>query len=172
MKFDRKGISRTAAKRFTLILVLLLALISSYIYSLGNDVRVEIDRKKQSADRLRHKIDTGNVYSTARADLDNLTLDENNSTTLAILRHLDLQESKLSYRTKSKTLKNINGTDINIRKFLLSGEASYQEILSQLDWLQTSKKAVLTKAVLRNGEGYGNSVYVEIEGLLYGLDKS
>lgn len=172
MKFERKGLTRTAAKRFTLIIVLLLAVVSSYIYSKGNEVRLDIDRKKQAADRLRQKIDTGNVYSTARADLDNLTLDENNSTTLAILRHLDLQESKLTYRTKSKMLKNVNGTDINIRKFILAGETSYQEILSQLDWLQTSKKAVLTKAKLIKGQGYGNSVYVEIEGLLYGLDKS
>jgi len=169
---ENKSISRTAARRFTLVIVLLLLLITSYIYSLGNDVRVEIDIRKQTADRLRQEIDTGNVFSAARADLDNLTLDENNSTTLAILRHLDLQESKLDYRTKSKVVKNINGTTIIVRRFILSGESTYQEVLSQLDWIQTSKKAVLTKAKLRTGLGYGNSVYVEIEGMLYGLDKS
>lgn len=169
---EKKGLSRTAAKRFTLVIVLLLLLVTSYIYSLGNDVRLDIDRRKQTADRLRQDIDTGNVFSAARADLDNLTLDENNSTQLAILRHLDLQESKLTYRTKSKTVKNVDGTTIIIRRFMLTGEISYQEILSQLDWIQTSKKAVLTNAVLRTGVQYGNSVYVEIEGLLYGLDKS
>lgn len=165
-------LSRTAASRFTLVIVLMLLLVSSYVYSLGNDVRLEIDRSKQTANRLRQDIDMGNVFSAARADLDNLTLDENNSTQLAILRHLDLQESKLSYRTKSKTVKNVNGTTLIIRTFILSGETSYQEILSQLDWLQTSKKAVLTKANLRSGIEYGNSVYVEIEGLLYGLEKN
>ncbi|MCP4355834.1 MAG: hypothetical protein GY793_09445 [Proteobacteria bacterium] len=166
------GISRIAAKRFTLISVLSLLFVTSYIYSLGNKVRLDVDLRKQTADRLRQDIDLGNVYSAARADLDNLTLDENNSTTLAILRHLDLQNSKLTYFTKSKTVKNIDGTTIITRKFELKGETSYQEILSQLDWLQTSKKAVLTKTLLRPGTDFGNSVYVEIEGLLYGLDKN
>tara|TARA_Y100001960_G_scaffold302080_1_gene352755 strand:+ start:5908 stop:6423 length:516 start_codon:yes stop_codon:yes gene_type:complete len=169
---DQSKLSRTAAKRFTLIIVLLLLVISSYVYSLGSDLRLDISRKKQAADRLRQDIDTGNVFSAARADLDNLTLDENNSTQLAILRHLDLQESKLIYRTKSKTVKNVNGTNMTVRRFVLTGETSYQEILSQLDWIQTSKKAVLTSAILKAGSSYGNSVYVEIEGLLYGLDKS
>lgn len=166
------GISRTATKRFTLILVLALVLGACYVYSLGNEVRMDIDSKKQKANKLRFEIDTGNVYSAARADLDNLTLDENNSTTLAILRHLDLQNSKLTYRTKSKTMQTVSGTAVITRKFELAGEISYQEILSQLDWLQTSKKAILTRAFLRPGNEYGNSVYVEIEGLLYGLDKS
>lgn len=169
---ENKKISRTAAGRFTLVLVLLLLLVASYVYSLGNDVRLDIDRRKQTANRLRQDIDTGNVFSTARADLDNLTLDENNSTQLAILRHLDLQESKLTYRTKSKSVKSVNGTTLIVRRFTLTGETSYQEILSQLDWLQTSKKAVLTNASLKTGIEYGNSVFVEIEGLLYGLDKS
>ena len=168
---NNNGISRIAAKRFTLVSVLGLLLMASYIYSLGNQARLDVDLRKQTADRLRQDIDLGNVYSAARADLDNLTLDENNSTTLAILRHLDLQNSKLTYFTKSKTVKNIDGTTIITRKFELTGETTYQEILSQLDWLQTSKKAVLTKAVLRPGSGFGNSVYVQIEGLLYGLDK-
>lgn len=168
----KKGLSRTAASRFTLVIVLLLLLVTSYVYSLGNDVRLDIDRRKQTAKRLRQDIDRGNIFSAARADLDNLTLDENNSTQLAILRHLDLQESKLSYRTKSKSVKTVNGTNLIVRKFILSGETSYQEILSQLDWLQTSKKAVLTSATLRTGVEFGNSVFVEIEGLLYGLDKS
>lgn len=167
-----KGISRTAARRFTLVIVLVLLLGASYVYSLGNDVRLEINIRKQTANRLRQTIDTGNVYSAARADLDNLTIDEDNSTTLAILRHLDLQNSKLTYRTKSKSTKSIGGTTLIIRKFELIGEASYQEILSQLDWLQTSKKAILMKAILRPGIEYGNSVQVEIEGLLYGLDKN
>lgn len=169
---ENKKLTRTAAKRFTLIAVLLLLLIAAYIYSMGNDVRVEMSIREQTADRLRQEIDTGNVFSAARADLDNLTLDENNSTTLAILRHLDLQESKLDYRTRSKAVKSVNGTNMTVRKFILSGESSYQEVLAQLDWIQTSKKAVLTKATLRSGMGYGNAVYIEIEGLLYGLDKS
>lgn len=169
---DNKKLSRTASKRFALVIVLLLILVTSYVYSLGSDLRLDIGRRKQAADRLRQDIDTGNVFSAARADLDNLTLDENNSTQLAILRHLDLQESKLVYRTKSKTVKTVNGTTITIRRFILTGETTYQEILSQLDWIQTSKKAVLTNAILKSGVDYGNSVYVEIEGLLYGLDKS
>lgn len=169
---EENKITRTSAKRLTLITVLVLLVISAYVYMQGNEVRVDVDRKKQAADVLRQKIDTGNVYSAARADLDNLTLDENNSTTLAILRHLDLQESKLSYITKSKTMKSVNGTNVTVRKFILSGETTYQEILSQLDWIQTSKKAVLSQSILKPGLEYGNSVYVEIEGLLYGLDKS
>jgi hypothetical protein len=167
-----KSLTRTSARRFTLIAVLLLLLIASYVYMLGNDVRVDVSRKVQEARVLKQKIDTGNVYSAARADLDNLTLDENNSTTLAILRHLDLQESKLTYITKSKSIKNVSGTNVTVRKFVLSGETTYQEVLSQLDWIQTSKKAVLTQAILKPGYDFGNSVYVEIEGLLYGLDKS
>ena len=169
---EENKITRTSAKRLTIITVLVLLVISAYVYMQGNEVRVDVDRKKQAADVLRQKIDTGNVYSAARADLDNLTLDENNSTTLAILRHLDLQESKLSYITKSKTMKSVNGTNVTVRKFILSGETTYQEILSQLDWIQTSKKAVLSQSILKPGLEYGNSVYVEIEGLLYGLDKS
>lgn len=168
----KQSLSRTATKRFSFIIVLLLLVLASYIYSLGSDVRLDVGRREQASVKLREDIDMGNVFSAARADLDNLTLDENNSTQLAILRHLDLQESKLIYRTKSKTVKDINGTSITVRNFILTGETSYQEILSQLDWIQTSKKAVLNRAILKTGSEYGNSVYVEIEGLLYGLDKS
>lgn len=172
MVAEKKQLTKTAARRFTIVTVLALLLITAFVYDKGNDVRLQVDINKQRANGLRQEIDTGNIFSAVRADLDNLTMDDNNSTTLAILRHLDLQESKLEYRTKSKSTKNISGTDLILRKFILSGETTYQEILSQLDWLQTSKKAVLTRAELRPGTGFGNSVYVEIEGILYGLNKS
>ena len=163
--------TRTGNRRFWLVIILGLTVAAYYVLGMAQDTQVEISSAESKKNQLQRDLRAGNLFSAALADLDNFTINENNATTLDILRHLGLEESVVDYQTRSRSIRPIAGTDLYIRRFNLSGEMSFAEAMSQIDWLHNTNKVVINRVVLEPGEGFGDVVVFELEGTLYGIRK-
>lgn len=167
-------ITRSTTKNIWILAILSLLVGTFLMYRKAENLQVDVGRKEDDRRKLSRDLRAGNLHSAAIADLDNFTVNEANATTLDILRHLDLEESDLEYRTISKTSRKIGGTTLFIRKFTIRGQMTYQEALAQADWLHNTNKVVINKVNIRpaDAESGRNLVELLVEGTLYGLDKS
>jgi hypothetical protein len=163
--------TRSSARRLWLIIVLGLLAAAYFVYQKGQDLQTQIASTESRRIQLTNDLRKGNQFSAALTDLDNFTINEQNATTLDILRHLDLEESNMNYETRSRTVRPVAGVNLYTRRFALSGVMPYGEALNQTDWLHNTNKVVIDRVEIRPGEGYGDVVQLQIEGTLYGLDK-
>jgi len=163
--------TRTGTRRMWIMIICVLLLGAFFTMRKAQSFQVEIAAAEARRDQLNRDLRAGNLFSAALADLDNFTIDENQSTTLDILRHLNLEESTMKYETRARSIKPIGGTDLHIRRFGLSGTMSYAGALNQIDWLHSTNKVVIGKVLMTPGNGFGDVVSLRIEGTLYGLKK-
>lgn len=166
-------ITRSTTKNIWILAIVSLLAGTAMMYRKAEDYQVQIGRKEDERRKLTRELRAGNLHSAAIADLDNFTINEANATTLDILRHLDLEESDLEYRTITKTSRKIGGTTLYTRRFSITGKMAYQEALAQADWLHNTNKVVINSITIKPADkGEGNLVQLIVEGTLYGLDKS
>jgi hypothetical protein len=167
-------ITRSTTKNIWILAIISLLAGTALMYRKAEDLQITVSRKEDERRKLTRELRAGNLHSAAIADLDNFTINEASATTLDILRHLDLEESDLEYRTISKTSRKIGGSTLYTRKFTIKGVMAYQEALAQADWLHNTNKVVINKIMIRpaDKEEAGNLVELLVEGTLYGLDKS
>lgn len=166
-------ITRSTTKNIWILGIISLLAGTAMMYRKAEDLQIDIARKEDERRQLTRELRAGNLHSAAIADLDNFTINEANATTLDILRHLDLEESDLEYRTVSTTSRKIGNTTLYTRKFTIRGQMAYQEALAQADWLHNTNKVVIDRITIRPSKAAtGNLVELVVEGTLYGLDKS
>ncbi len=163
--------TRTGTRRMWIMIVLLLLAGAYSTMRKAQEFHVEIASEEARREQLARDLRAGNLFSAALADLDNFTINEKESTTLDILRYLNLEESTIKYETRSHSVKPIAGTKLNIRQFSLSGNMAYAEALGQVDWLHNTNKVVIERVNLSPGNDFGDNVLLRIEGTLYGLNK-
>ena len=163
--------TRTGNRRFWLLIIIGLIITAYYVLGTAQDTQVDISSAESKKNQLQRDLRAGNLFSAALADLDSFTINENNATTLDILRHLGLEESVVNYKTMSRSIRPIAGTDLFVRRFNLSGEMTFAEAMSQIDWLHNTNKVVINTVELEPGEGFGDIVSFNLEGTLYGIRK-
>ena len=163
--------TRTGTRRMWILIICALLLGAFFTMRQSQSLQVEIAAAEGKRDQLNRDLRAGNLFSAALADLDNFTIDENKSTTLDILRHLNLEESAMKFETRARSIKPVGGTDLHIRRFALSGLMSYAGALNQIDWLHSTNKVVIGRVNITPGKGFGDVVQLRIEGTLYGLNK-
>lgn len=163
--------TRTGTRRMWILIICVLLLGAFFTMRKAQSLQVDIAATEAKRDQLNRDLRAGNLFSAALADLDNFTIDEKQSTTLDILRHLSLEESSMKYETRARSVKPIGGTDLHIRRFGLAGVLSYAGALNQIDWLHSTNKVVIGKITMSPGKGYGDVISLRIEGTLYGLRK-
>lgn len=153
------------------MIILALLVSAYYILSKAQDMQIDISSAQARKNQLQRDLRAGNLFSAALVDLDNFTINENNATTLDILRHLGLEESIVNYETRSRSIRPIGGTDVYIRRFTLKGKMSFAEAMAQVDWLHSTNKVVMNRIEIEPGAEYGDVVKFELEGTLYGILK-
>src|SRR5690606_4483204 len=127
--------SRTGTRRIWLFLIGILLLTAFFTHKKAQSFQVDIASAEAKLEQLERDLRAGNLFSAALADLDSFTIDENESTTLDILRHLNLEESSIKYETRARSVRPVGGTDLHVRRFSLNGEMKYSDVLAQIDWL-------------------------------------
>lgn len=163
--------TRTGNRRLWLIIILGLLVGAYYVLGIAQDRQIDISSAEAKKNQLQRDLRAGNLFSAALADLDNFTINENNATTLDILRHLGLEESVIDYQTRSRSIRPIAGTDLYVRRFTLEGTMSFANAMSQIDWLHNTNKVVINQIELEPGAEYGDVVTFKLEGTLYGIRK-
>ena len=168
-------ISRSTTKNIWLLAMALSLGGAFFTYRQAEVLQAQTQSQEEQRRKLSLELRAGNLHTAAMIDLDNFTINERDATTLNILRHLDLEESNLTYRTTTRTQRKIGGTNLYTRRFVLNGKMSYQEALAQADWLHDTNKVTINKISLKPASGRedsSNHVQLDIEGTLYGLDKT
>lgn len=163
--------TRTGNRRLWLIIIIGLIIAAYYVLGIAQDTQVDISSAESKKNQLQRDLRAGNLFSAALADLDNFTINESDATTLNILRHLGLEESTMDYRTMSKSIRPVGGTDLYVRRFNLQGEMTFADAMNQIDWLHNTNKVVINRIEVEPGEGYGDVVNFDLEGTLYGIRK-
>ena len=163
--------TRTGTRRFWLMIIVGLLLAAYFVLGKAQDTQIEISSAASQKTELQRKVRAGNLFSAAVADLDNFTINENNATTLDLLRHLGLEASSIDYQTRARSIRPIGATDLYVRRFSLNGQMSFAATLDQIDWLYNTNKVVINSISLEPGEGFGDVVNFSMEGTLYGIRK-
>lgn len=163
--------TRTGNRRLWLVIILGLILAAYYVLGMAQDTQIDISSAESRKNQLQRDLRAGNLFSAALADLDSFTINENNATTLDILRHLGLEESSMDYQTRSRSIRPIAGTDLYVRRFTLEGSMSFAAAMSQIDWLHNTNKVIINRVELEPGEGFGDIINFVLEGTLYGIRK-
>lgn len=163
---------RQTFRNVALLVFGLLLLASWLFWQRTSSVHQRIQRSEASIELLTRDLRASNRRAKMLEDLDQLTIDENSATRLDILRHLNLEQSELEFSLNSKSVQTINGTDLHIRNFTIHAPSlSYGKTLETIDWLHSSGKVTLQQITIKPGDDYGDSVDVELKGVLYGLEK-
>lgn len=163
--------TRTRFRQLWMIVVGIMLLATSYAYDNSKAVRDKIYQRQKDKDRLNIELRTGSQLTSALVELDGVTLNENKSTRLDILRYLSLENSTYKISTESPVSRDIIGTKVFIRGFKLEAKLPYKEALTQMDFFYNLKKVNLSYVKLSKAEGYGDNVILNLEGSIYGLHK-
>ena len=163
--------TRTGTRRTWLIIIITLLLSAYYLLGIAQDTQIDISSAESRKNQLQREVRAGNLFSAALADLDNFTINENNATTLDILRHLGLEESSINYQTRSRSIRPVGSTDLYVRRFTLDGSMSFAAAMDQIDWLHNTNKVVINSVEMEPGDGFGDVISFEMEGTLYGIRK-
>ena len=163
--------TRTGTRRRWLIIILALLLSAYYLLGIAQDTQIDISSAESRKNQLQRQVRADNLFSAALADLDNFTINENNATTLHILRHLGLEESSINYNTRSRSIRPVGSTDLYVRRFTLEGSMSFAAAMQQIDRLHNTNKVVINSIEVEPGDGFGDVISFVMEGTLYGIRK-
>lgn len=163
--------TRSAFRRLWMITIGLLLIGAYMAFNKAQSLQGDMALAEENRIQLNRDLRAGNLLSAALADLDNFTINENRATTLDILRYLDLAETSMQYNTSSITTRQVGQTRLYIRDFALKANMSFAECMTQADWLHNTNKVVLRHIQMKPANGYGDVADMQIEGVLYGLDK-
>lgn len=165
--------TRTKFKWICLISIALILSGSFYAFSKTQELKLDISRAERDKERLTRDLRAGAQVSADLKKLDGLTLDQNTSTKLDVLRYLGLEDRDVDFKESGQSTRKIGATTLFIRDFNLSPshEVSYAEALRLIDWMHNNKAAVVNNVKLNPGMGYGDVVKLEMGGTLYGLQK-
>ena len=163
--------TRTGTRRTWLIITTALLLTAYYVLGIAQDTQIDISSAESKKNQLQREVRAGNLFSAAVADLDNFTINENNATTLDILRHLGLEESSINYQTRSRSIRPVGSTDLYVRRFTLEGNMSFAAAMGEIDFLHNTNKVVINSVEITPGEGFGDIISFDMEGRLYGIRK-
>ena len=167
---------RTHFRNLWLLVIIALLGASWFIFNKAESTKVEIEQKKRTVNKLQKQKNSAQQLAENLRELDKLTLDEEKTTRLDILRHLDLQMQEYDFIVQSARGEQVSGNMLYIRQFELRAILPYHKALMLADTLHANKKVALYRFVLEpySSSGqvrYGDWMRIKINGSLYGLDK-
>jgi type II secretory pathway component PulJ len=165
-------VRRQTFRNAALLVFAILLLASWLFWQRTAKVNERVQRTESSIELLTRDLRASNRRAKMLEDLDALTINENSATRLDILRHLNLEQSELEFGLNSKSVQKVNGTNLYVRNFTIKAPSlSYEKTLETIDWLHQSGKVTLQQIIIKPGNDYGDSVDLELKGVLYGLEK-
>lgn len=165
--------TRTKFKWFCITAIVIVLGTALFAFNKTQDMKLEIARAEREKDRLTRKLRAGAQVSADLKKLDDLTIDQNTSTKLDVLRYLGLEDRDIEFVERGQTSRKIGTSILFVRNFTLKPmeEVGYSDALRLVDWMHNNKAAVVNDIVLKGGNGYGDVTDLEIQGTLYGLQK-
>lgn len=148
---------------------------SFWLYQMYEAQRLEIQSAETMQEQLARERQASRDTSADLSRLDKLTIDERKTTTLDIIRHLEIAEPKnvLPYSTTSRVEKVVGTTTLYVRQFSLTTKMSYSQAMGEVARFYRMGKVVINRVSVEPISGtYDDTVNMKIEGTLYGLQKN
>lgn len=163
--------SRTGFRNLWLVVIGLMLSSAWFVFQKAEREYAQTERQNARLEQLKRERRDAEKLSASLAELDSLTINENEATRLEILRHLGLETQSYGFDIQSRSAKVIGDGTLYTRRVSLKSEVSYAESLKLLDTLHSTKKFLLERVTMRESNGYGDQVVMEIDGIIHGLEK-
>ena len=165
--------TRQLFRNVSLLIMAVLLITVWLLWGQVQQAQSTVQSTEDAVTSLQRELRASSKRAEALAEVDRLTIDENNATRLDVLRHLGLEESALEFTLNARTERPIGTTTLFVRNFSVVGAGlAYHEALELVNYFNASQKVAVQQVILTPGDGYGDSVNLQVSGVLYGLAKA
>lgn len=166
--------TRTALLQLTIIVLLVCAAVSGLLWWYVQQADVHLQQLNITRDAKRAELGNLSQMTEAQAKLDSLTLDERETTQLALLRHLGLESVPINFQVISREARPSGDTTLITRAISLQMVNNYAEHMALLDKLFGNGKIQLNKVTMMRTENpeISDPVDMTVEGMIYSLEKT
>jgi hypothetical protein len=163
--------TRANALWLTVMAMLLLGLFG--LFKISGNLSQTILQQRAALQAGQQELENTSRLSTALAELDRLTINENTATRLEILRHLGLEKDDYDVTISGKIVHALGNATLTSRQVRVTANLPYVAALAMADKLYNNRKMNISGVSIGNANPKYPDAEVEmtVEGLLYGVEK-
>jgi hypothetical protein len=166
--------TRTALLQLTIVILLVCAAVTALLWWYVQQAEIRLQQLNSTRDAKQTELANLSQMTEAQAKLDGLTLDERETTQLALLRHLELENVPLNFQVMSREARPSGDTTLITRAISLQLVDTYSTQMALLDQLFGNGKIQIHKVTMMRSENpeIADPVDMNIEGVIYSLEKN
>lgn len=164
--------SRRGYRNVMLLCLIIQLIFASLIFSRAQDVELEISAAEAALISAKQEQENIARLSAALAELDRLTINENNLTQLDILKYLELAQADVKVSMRGAEEKQFGNGSLKIRTIGLEGAMPYPSAMNFIDRFHNNRKLIIRSVSMKVDEKDRQNIGFTVEGTLYGLKKT
>ena len=166
--------TRSALLQLTIIILLVCAAVAGLLWWYIQQADVRLQQLNITRDAKQAELSNLSQMTEAQEKLDGLTLDERETTQLALLRHLELENVPINFQVISREARPSGDTTLITRAISLQMVNGYVEHMALLDQLFGNGKIQINKVTMMRAEKpeVADPVDMVVEGMIYSLEKT
>lgn len=165
--------TRSGLLQLTIVILLICASIMGLLWWYIQKADLQLNQLNGTLEGKKTELANLAQMTEAQDKLDKLTLDERETTQLALLRHLALEDTPLDFQVLGREARPSGDTTLIIRSISLQINKSYTDQMALLDQLYRNGKLHINKVTMTRAEllDVMDPVSMVIEGVMYSLEK-
>jgi hypothetical protein len=166
--------TRSALLQLTIIVLLVCAAVAGLLWWYVQQADVRLQQLSVTRDAKQAELANLSQMTQAQEKLDGLTLDERETTQLALLRHLELENVPINFQVISREARPSGDTTLITRAISLQMVNGYSEHMALLDQLFGNGKIQINKVTMMRAQKpeVSDPVDMVVEGMIYSLEKT
>jgi hypothetical protein len=166
--------TRTALFQLTVIILLVCGAVAGLLWWYVQQAEVRLGQLNITLNAKQAELANLSQMTEAQEKLDMLTFDERETTQLALLRHLGLEDVTINFQVMSREARPSGDTTLITRVISLQMVNGYAEQMALLDNLFGNGKIQINKVTMMRAETpeISDPADMTVEGIIYSLEKT